>query len=166
MEEKIEVVNILLKYFFHLWGDEREIDEQMRAVLVFPKTLCNMAFADPACAFEVTDDETMLTSSQELLFAFTEGAIKAVAATNRTVVLTGFAPSPSSLERAIRALDNAGLANIPVIAMTASALSADVQAAFDAGMNAHISKPIDLKKMMATLAELLSASGAIGERTE
>ena len=61
--------------------------------------------ADPACAFEVTDDETMLTSSQELLFAFTEGAIKAVAATNRTVVLTGFAPSPSSLERAIRALD-------------------------------------------------------------
>lgn len=68
--------------------------------------------------------------------------------------------------RAIRALDNAGLANIPVIAMTASALSEDVQAAFDAGMNAHISKPIDLKKMMATLAEVLSASGAIEEKTE
>lgn len=61
--------------------------------------------ADPACAFEVTDNETMLTSSQELLFAFTEGAIKAVAASNRTVVLTGFAPSPTALERAIRALD-------------------------------------------------------------
>jgi len=68
--------------------------------------------------------------------------------------------------RAIRALDDAELANIPIIAMTASALSEDVQAALDSGMNAHVSKPIDLKKMMATLAEVLSAAGAIGERTE
>ena len=68
--------------------------------------------------------------------------------------------------RAIRALDNAELANIPIIAMTASALSEDVQAALDSGMNAHVSKPIELKKMMATLAEVLSAAGAIGEKAE
>ena len=61
--------------------------------------------SDPACKFDVTDDETMLANSQELLFAYTEGAIKAVAASNRTVSLTGYAPSPSALERAIRALD-------------------------------------------------------------
>ena len=62
--------------------------------------------------------------------------------------------------RAIRALDDAELANIPIIAMTASALSEDVQAALGAGMNAHISKPIELDKMMATLAEVLSEARA------
>jgi len=61
--------------------------------------------ADPQCKFDVTDDETLLVNSQELLFAYTEGAIKAVAASNRVVELAGFAPSPSALERAIRALD-------------------------------------------------------------
>ena len=61
--------------------------------------------ADPACKFDLTDDETLLVNSQELLFAYTEGAIKAVAASNRVVSLVGFAPSPSALERAIRALD-------------------------------------------------------------
>ena len=58
--------------------------------------------------------------------------------------------------RAIRALDDAELANIPIIAMTASALSEDVQAALDAGMNAHVSKPIDINKLMATLSGILA----------
>ena len=61
--------------------------------------------AEPTCKFDVTDDETMLVNSQELLFAYTEGAIKAVAASNRTVTLSGYAPSPSALEHAIRVLN-------------------------------------------------------------
>jgi len=61
--------------------------------------------AEPGCRFEVTDDETMLANSKELLFAYTEGAIDALAASNRTVVLRGYAPSPAALERALRALD-------------------------------------------------------------
>ena len=57
--------------------------------------------------------------------------------------------------RAIRQLENPALARIPIIAMTANALSDDVQAALEAGMNAHIAKPLDVPKMMETLAEVL-----------
>lgn len=59
--------------------------------------------------------------------------------------------------RAIRALEDKELAAVPIVAMTASAFAEDVQAAHDAGMNAHIAKPISLPKMMATLKEVLAA---------
>ena len=57
--------------------------------------------------------------------------------------------------KAIRALDDAALAGIPIIAMTANAFAEDIQAARDAGMDGHIAKPIDVGKMMQTLAEIL-----------
>ncbi len=60
--------------------------------------------------------------------------------------------------RAIRKLSDPGLSNIPIIAMTANAFSEDVQNAKDAGMNAHIAKPLDVAKMMATMTEVLQAS--------
>ena len=57
--------------------------------------------------------------------------------------------------KAIRALDDPALAGIPIIAMTANAFAEDIQAARDAGMDGHIAKPIDVGKMMQTLAEIL-----------
>lgn len=55
--------------------------------------------------FDLTDDETLKTSSDELLFVVTEGALKAISASNRVVVLSGYAPNARELERAIRALN-------------------------------------------------------------
>ena len=46
--------------------------------------------------------------------------------------------------RAIRAAENPVCKNIPIIAMTANAFSDDIQRSLDAGMNAHISKPMEL----------------------
>ena len=57
--------------------------------------------------------------------------------------------------KAIRALPNPKLANIPIIAMTANAFSEDIQNAKDAGMDGHIAKPLDIQKMMDTLQEIL-----------
>ena len=57
----------------------------------------------------------------------------------------------------IRELPNPKLAKIPIVAMTANAFSEDVKAALDAGMDAHIAKPIDIPKMMETLAKILPA---------
>ena len=58
----------------------------------------------------------------------------------------------------IRNLDDKELAKVPLIAMTANAFSEDVQAAKDAGMDAHIAKPIDVPKMLETLQKILNKS--------
>lgn len=55
--------------------------------------------------FDLTDDESLKASSDELLFVVTEGALKAVSASNRVVSITGYAPSAAELERAVRALN-------------------------------------------------------------
>jgi CheY-like chemotaxis protein len=39
--------------------------------------------------------------------------------------------------------------------MTANAVSEDIRKAQEAGMNAHVAKPIDVKKMVQTLSEVL-----------
>ena len=41
--------------------------------------------------------------------------------------------------------------NIPIIAMTANAFAEDVQASLDAGMNAHLSKPIVIDEVIKTI---------------
>ena len=51
----------------------------------------------------------------------------------------------------IRGFEDKALSNIPIVAMTANAFEEDKKNAFDAGMNAHISKPIDVKKLLDTL---------------
>ena len=57
--------------------------------------------------------------------------------------------------RAIRALDDKALADIPILAMTANAFKEDEDASMEAGMQAHIAKPIDVTVLMKVLAEIL-----------
>lgn len=59
--------------------------------------------------------------------------------------------------RAIREMDSRPDGKvIPIIAMTANAFSEDIQAAFDAGMNAHIAKPFVLEDVIRTISQLMS----------
>jgi len=60
--------------------------------------------------------------------------------------------------RTIRSLPDPSLARIPIIAMTANAFKEDAQATLDAGMEAHIAKPIDVDILMKTLTDVLLAS--------
>lgn len=55
---------------------------------------------------------------------------------------------------AIRALDRPDK-DLPIIAMTADAFSDDVQHSLNVGMNAHIAKPLDVKKLMRVLRNYL-----------
>ena len=56
--------------------------------------------------------------------------------------------------RQIRACDHPRAAVIPIVAMTANAFAEDVRSALDAGMNGHLSKPIDMDAVKALLARL------------
>ena len=55
----------------------------------------------------------------------------------------------------IRALDDKEKAAIPIVAMTANAFAEDRERALAAGMNGHIAKPIDVKKLERVLLKLL-----------
>ncbi len=63
--------------------------------------------------------------------------------------------------RAIRLSDKPDAADIPIIALTANAFAEDAQTAHDAGMNAHLPKPLDfdkLKNMLACIKKYGTAS--------
>jgi CheY-like chemotaxis protein/two-component sensor histidine kinase len=49
---------------------------------------------------------------------------------------------------------------IPIIAMTANVFREDVEKCFEAGMNGHVGKPLDLEEVMTKLKELLPARQA------
>ena len=57
--------------------------------------------------------------------------------------------------RAIRALDRPDAASIPIIAMTGNAFQEDVRECLEAGMNAHIAKPIDMAKAERVIAKVV-----------
>ncbi len=58
--------------------------------------------------------------------------------------------------RRIRALDRPDARIVPILAMTANAFAEDEAKSRAAGMNAHISKPLDVKTLYATLNAFLS----------
>lgn len=57
--------------------------------------------------------------------------------------------------KAIRALDNRKLAGIPIIALSANAFAEDYMRSIEAGMDAHIPKPIRIEEMQETIRNVL-----------
>ena len=64
-------------------------------------------------------------------------------------VMSGFEAA-----RMIRGLDRADAGTVPIIALSANAFEEDVALAKDAGMNAHLSKPVDIMKMFQVMSRL------------
>ncbi|WP_406040710.1 response regulator [Succinimonas sp.] len=68
-------------------------------------------------------------------------------------------PEMDGLEatRVIRSLDRADAKEIPIIALTANAFDEDVQRSMQAGLNAHLSKPVEADALFDTLEKLIKA---------
>lgn len=80
-----------------------------------------------------------------------EGHFDAILMDMRMPVMDGIAAT-----KEIRALSRPDAAVIPIIALTANAFEEDVQQCLQAGMNAHLSKPVDIDRLKQTLGKLLS----------
>lgn len=58
--------------------------------------------------------------------------------------------------KTIRALQREDAATIPIIAMTANAFQEDAKKCLEAGMNAHLTKPLDIEKIKRTICAALA----------
>ncbi len=56
--------------------------------------------------------------------------------------------------RVIRGLDRTDAATVPIIALSANAFEEDIALAKDAGMNEHLAKPVDMRKMFQVMSRL------------
>ena len=66
--------------------------------------------------------------------------------------------------KAIRRSSHELAKKIPIIAMTANAFSEDIQHSLAAGMNAHVSKPVEMKVLEKTIRSIKSGGGGVPNR--
>lgn len=59
--------------------------------------------------------------------------------------------------KAIRALNRPDAKTVPILAMTANAFAEDAKKCLDAGMNAHLAKPLDIEKVKQAICESIRA---------
>jgi len=58
--------------------------------------------------------------------------------------------------QSIRALDRPDAQNVPIIALTANAFAEDINRTAQAGMNAHLAKPINIEQLCSTLEKFMA----------
>ena len=79
-----------------------------------------------------------------------EGYYDAILMDMRMPVMDGLTAT-----KTIRAMDRADSKEIPIIALTANAFDEDVQRSMQAGLNAHLSKPVEPDSLYETLESLI-----------
>ena len=87
----------------------------------------------------------------EMFSSHPEGYYDAILMDVRMPVLDGLAAT-----RVIRELDRPDAKTIPIIAMTANVFDEDVERSLAAGMNAHLSKPVEPERLYEAMAKLIS----------
>ncbi len=94
-----------------------------------------------------------VSTGEEAVEAFRnskEGAFDAILMDIRMPGMNGL-----DAARMIRAMDRPDAASIPIIALTANAMDEEIRLSFAAGMNAHLTKPIEPDELFSVLKSLL-----------
>ena len=134
---------------------ETEIDFSKKRLLLVEDNLINMEIAQmilSQAGFTVDTAENGQIAV-DMVSASVPGYYDAILMDIQMPVMDGYEAT-----RTIRSLPDPALARIPILAMTANAFKEDEQAALDAGMQAHIAKPIDTGMLMKTLKDVLLAA--------
>lgn len=132
-------------------ADKKEVDLTGKRILVAEDNDLNWEIAElllKSAGLEVEHAENGQVCLDKLL-SKKRGYYDAILMDIRMPVMNGLETTAY-----IRGL-NRKYKDIPIIAMTADAFSDDIQKCLDCGMNAHISKPIDIEVVKATLAKYI-----------
>ncbi len=92
-----------------------------------------------------------------------EGVQKALTGQYALVLMDIQMPEMDGLQATRKIRATAGFENLPIVAMTANAMTGDRQLSLDAGMNAHITKPIDKNLLTQTLLQWIPACAVAHE---
>ena len=145
---------------------QEETDEQDGNILQGMKFLCaednelNAEILTELLKIEGAEC-TICENGEEILKAFEQSApgdYDMILMDVQMPVMNGY-----DATKAIRRSSHEAAKKIPIIAMSANAFSEDVQHSLAAGMNAHISKPVEMKVLEKTIRSIKSGGG--GYRT-
>lgn len=129
--------------------------------------------------YDLTGKRALIVEDNDLNLEITEAMLEelhvqtAVAKDGREAVNVFNASSPDTFDfilmdimmpvmdgleatRQIRRLDRSDARSVPILALSANAFEDDVQRSLDAGMNAHLTKPLDIRKAIQELQEVLN----------
>lgn len=92
-------------------------------------------------------------NGEEAVSKFADSKINEI----RLIIMDIMMPVMDGLEatRQIRKLNREDASEIPIIAMTANAFQEDIRKSFEAGMNEHISKPVDIETILRVIHKVL-----------
>ena len=146
---------------------QEETDEQDGNILQGMKFLCaednelNAEILTELLKIEGAEC-TICENGEEILKAFEQSApgdYDMILMDVQMPVMNGYEAT-----KAIRRSSHELAKTIPIIAMTANAFSEDIQHSLAAGMNAHVSKPVEMKVLEKTIRSIKSGGGG-GYRT-
>ena len=143
----------------------KRLEPQVRQALPVLAELNILAADDVPQNLELLQLNLQRLGHQVTCVADGQAAVEAFANTSFDLILMDVQmPLVDGLEasRRIRALESASQrAAIPIIALTASVLDQDRQAALDAGMNGFATKPLDMAALLGEMARLLGLTEAL-----
>ena len=143
---------------------QEETDEQDGNILQGMKFLCaednelNAEILTELLKIEGAEC-TICENGEEILKAFEQSApgdYDMILMDVQMPVMNGYEAT-----KAIRRSSHKLAKTIPIIAMTANAFSEDIQHSLAAGMNAHVSKPVEMKVLEKTIRSIKSGGGGI-----
>ena len=143
---------------------QEETDEQDGNILQGMKFLCaednelNAEILTELLKIEGAEC-TICENGEEILKAFEQSApgdYDMILMDIQMPVMNGYEAT-----KAIRRSSHELAKTIPIIAMTANAFSEDIQHSLAAGMNAHVSKPVEMKVLEKTIRSIKSGGGGI-----
>lgn len=164
MDAKVEVeskLNVGTKFIIKLWIDidkDAKINKVQENLHIDLKGMNILLVEDNELNLEIAkvilEEEgiiiTSVVNGKEAVETFTNNPVNTFDAILMDIMMPVM--DGITATKTIRVLEKSDAKTIPIIAMTANAYEEDIKNTHEAGMNAHLSKPIDVNMLLKTLA--------------